>query len=192
MKPPKIGNPKAKNTLILGIDPGSVCTGYSLINAKGNQEIEILQLGLIHLNKYDSYLLRLKQIYDRMLGILKTSRPDALAIEAPFYGKNVQAMLKLGRIQGIIMGMALHFKIPVTEYAPRKIKSSITGNGNATKEQVAYMLSQIFNISLKEYNLDTTDALSVAICHAMQSQSQPTRHTSWKHYIKDNPDKIQK
>ena len=161
--------------------------GVILIQGKG---LKLLQFGVIHLSKLDSHELRLKKIFDRVLGLVDEFSPDEVALEAPFYGKNVQSMLKLGRAQGVAMSAALHREIPIVEYAPRKVKQSVTGNGNASKEQVARMLMQIFSFKELPKLLDASDALAVAVCHHYQRDTIGSKSKSWKAFFQDNPDKI--
>jgi len=182
---------KAKERIILGIDPGNVIMGYGIIEQKGNK-IQCLTLGVIALSKYDDIFARLQIIYTRTLGLITAYKPDELAIEAPFYGKNVQSMLKLGRAQGVAMAAALHHNIPVFEYAPRKIKMAITGNGNASKEQVSAMLQKTIGITEIPENFDATDGLAAAVCHAYQPEIGGDSMTakSWKEFINKNPGRI--
>lgn len=178
--------------IILGIDPGTVVMGYGLIHVKNNK-VEPIGLGVVKLEKYDDLTLRLKKIFERTIGIIEEFKPDELAIEAPFFGKNVQSMLKLGRAQGVAIAAALSKNIPITEYSPKKIKMSITGNGNASKEQVAAMLQQILGIKKEQEFLDATDALGAALCHYYQNkhgQSSQKNYTGWKAFLTDNPDKL--
>jgi len=154
----------AKEKIILGIDPGTNVMGYALIVTEGKQ-YKLLQYGVIHLKKYGSHELKLKKIFERITGILEEFLPDTVALEAPFYGANVQSMLKLGRAQGVAMAAALAREIPITEYSPKKVKQSVTGNGNASKEQVAAMLQTLFKLEEIPKMLDATDALAVALCH---------------------------
>ncbi|BDC99644.1 crossover junction endodeoxyribonuclease RuvC [Persicobacter psychrovividus] len=180
----------ASNTekIILGLDPGTQVMGYGVIQIKGSKMF-CLQYGVIHLKKYSSHALKLKKIYERVWGIIEEYLPDEVALEAPFYGKNAQSMLKLGRAQGVAMAAALNHDIPVTEYAPRKIKQSVTGNGNASKEQVANMLKSLLSLKeLPEY-LDATDALGVAVTHHFSGGQQVAKSASWSAFLKDNPDR---
>ncbi len=182
---------KTRERVILGIDPGTNITGYGIIKAVGNQP-ELISLGLIDLRKFDDHYLRLKYIFDRTVGIIDEYCPDELAIEAPFYGKNVQSMLKLGRAQGAAIAAALHREVPIFEYAPRKIKMSITGTGSASKEQVASMLMKILRFEESGLKLDATDGLAAALCHYYQS-NRPVgdkKYNSWKDFMNKNPDKI--
>ena len=181
-----------KERIIIGIDPGTQILGYGLLKQIGRQ-IEVLQYGVIHLDKYDHHALRLRKIHERISQLIEQYAPDEMALEAPFYGKNVQSMLKLGRAQGVAMIAALVKDIPITEYAPKKVKQSVTGNGNASKEQVAQMLVSQLNISEVPEKLDATDALAVALCHLHQQQNVGGgRLKSWKAFIDDNPDRVKK
>jgi crossover junction endodeoxyribonuclease RuvC len=179
-----------KERIVLGIDPGTSVMGYGILKTNGNS-VEVLQYGVIHLDKYEDHYLRLKKIFERIAQILEEYAPDEVALEAPFYGKNIQSMLKLGRAQGVAMAAALARQIPITEYAPKKVKQSVTGNGNASKEQVASML--VAQLKIKEVPdlLDATDALAVALCHHFQQRFGSTsKAKSWKAFVSDNPDRI--
>ena len=182
-----------KERIILGIDPGTSITGYGLIKISG-QDPELITIGSIDLSKYGDHYIKLKHIFDRIVGIIDEYHPDELAIEAPFYGKNVQSMLKLGRAQGAAIAAALSRSIPIFEYAPRKIKMSITGRGAASKEQVASMLMRILNFSKIEIKLDATDGLAAALCHFYQTNTprQDKNYNSWKDFINKNPKRIKK
>lgn len=185
--------PVIKEKIILGIDPGTNIMGYGLIKITQNKP-ELLVMGILRLNKYEDHYVRLKKIFDRTLSLIEEFLPDELAIEAPFFGKNIQSMLKLGRAQGTAIAAALSRDIPIFEYAPLKIKMAITGNGRASKEQVAYMLKSMMKIPQDKMlpELDATDALAAAICHHLQSSriTQEKAYTSWKDYIAKNPKKI--
>ncbi len=152
--------------IILGIDPGTTIMGYGLIHVHG-KKFELINMGVLHLSKLKSHELKLKKIFDRTLQLIEEYKPDELAVEAPFFGKNVQSMLKLGRAQGVAMSAALHRDIPIFEYSPKKIKMSITGSGNASKEQVASMLKSLMNIKEIPKHLDATDGLAAALCHQL-------------------------
>jgi crossover junction endodeoxyribonuclease RuvC len=179
-----------KEKIILGLDPGTVIMGYGLISIKGTK-LELLQFGVIHLDKYDEHELRLKKIFDRVLNLIDEYHPDEVALEAPFFGKNVQSMLKLGRAQGVAMAAALFREIPIIEYAPKKVKQSVTGNGNASKEQVAKMLMTLLKIREVPKLLDATDALAVALCHHFQKGiSKSSGSGSWKKFLTENPARI--
>jgi crossover junction endodeoxyribonuclease RuvC len=182
---------KTKERIILGIDPGTNITGYGVIRAVGSKP-ELITIGLIDLSKSGDHYIKLKQIFDRTIGIIDEYHPDELAIEAPFYGKNVQSMLKLGRAQGAAIAAALTRSIPIFEYAPRKIKMSITGQGAASKEQVAAMLMTILKFRKSDIKLDATDGLAAALCHFYQSNnpSSEKAFSGWKDFIKKNPGRI--
>ena len=175
--------------LILGIDPGTIVMGYALLHVKNNV-LKPIGMGVIKLDKFDDHALRLKKIFERTVSIIEEFKPDELAIEAPFFGKNVQSMLKLGRAQGVAIAAALSKNIPMTEYSPKKIKMSITGNGNASKEQVAAMLRHVLGLDSAHEYLDATDALAAALCHYYQNKnavSGAKSYTGWKAFLSDNP-----
>lgn len=178
--------------IILGIDPGTSIFGYGVISIN-KQKVTLLSLGSVDLSKYENQQLKLKYIFERVRYLVDEYKPDDCAIEAPFFGKNVQSMLKLGRAQGVSMAAVLTRDIPITEYAPRKIKQAITGNGNASKEQVASMLQSICKFDKMPKNLDATDGLAAAVCHHFQTsgrvQSGP-KSKSWESFIKNNPGRI--
>ena len=177
--------------IILGIDPGTTIMGYGLIHIKG-KNMELLQMGVLHLAKLSSHELKLKRIFERTLAMIDEYKPDELAVEAPFFGKNVQSMLKLGRAQGVAMAAGLYRDIPIFEYSPKKIKKSITGHGNASKEQVAAMLKSLLTIKEMPKHLDATDGLAAAVCHFFQGDAveKGKSYTGWKAFVKDNPDKL--
>lgn len=179
--------------VILGIDPGTNTMGYALVITEG-KKYKILQYGVIHLKKYETHELKLKKIFERVTGIIDEFMPDTMALEAPFYGVNVQSMLKLGRAQGVAMAAALAREIPITEYSPKKVKQSVTGNGNASKEQVAAMLQNLFSLTELPKMLDATDALAVALCHHFHEGRVQTRgrNEGWKSFIEENPNRIKK
>jgi crossover junction endodeoxyribonuclease RuvC len=180
-----------ENRIILGIDPGTNIMGYGMIKITGNKP-ELLNLGVIHLSKFSDHALKLKRIYERVSSLVKEYNPDEMALEAPFFGKNVQSMLKLGRAQGVAMAAGLAYDVPVIEYAPRKIKQSITGSGNASKEQVAAMLKNIFKYKEDPTHLDATDGLAVALCHFYQSNSKISSggYSGWDSFVKNNPKRV--
>lgn len=177
----------ATERIILGIDPGTTIMGFGIIRCEGNVR-ELICHGVLKLEKYDNHALKLKKIFERVIGLIEQYHPDELAIEAQFFGKNVQSMLKLGRAQGVAIAAALSRQIPYVEYAPRKIKQSITGNGNASKEQVAGMIQSILKLkTLPEY-LDATDGLATALCHSFQGATQGEKsYGSWKSFLASNP-----
>lgn len=184
----------AKERIILGIDPGTTILGYGIIKVTG-KKMELVVMGVIRLDKIDDHHLKLQKIFERCIELIDGFHPDELAIEAPFFGKNVQSMLKLGRAQGVAIAAALSRKLPVMEYAPRKIKQSITGNGAAAKEQVAAMLQNILHIPAADMpeKLDATDGLAAAVCHFYQTSSPLSTgksYSGWAAFIKNNPDKI--
>ncbi len=180
-----------KEKIILGVDPGTNFTGYGILEIRNNR-MSVVALGVIDLRKDASHFLKLKRIFDRVLSLIDSYHPDELAIEAPFYGKNVQSMLKLGRAQGAAIAAGLHRELPVFEYAPRKIKMAITGKGDASKEQVSAMLMHILHYKDPPDKLDATDALAAAVCHHFQNQGlRQTGHSgSWKEFIRKNKDRI--
>ena len=177
--------------IILGIDPGTTILGYGIIHIQ-EKEMQLIQMGVIHLSKLSSHELKLKKIFERTLHLIDKYNPDELSVEAPFFGKNVQSMLKLGRAQGVAMSAALYRDIPIFEYAPKKIKMSITGQGNASKEQVASMLQSMLNIKEMPKHLDASDGLAAAVCHFFQRNNTSIKknYSGWNAYIKDNPKKI--
>lgn len=173
---------------ILGIDPGTNILGYGVI-AIENTAIHYVDMGVVKMNRKESHYDKLKDIYHGVQDLIERFDPIHLAIEAPFYGKNVQSMLKLGRAQGVAMAAGITMGVPITEYSPKKIKMSITGNGNATKEQVAAMLDQTFKQTLDTEFLDASDALATALCHHYQRfSSEKTKN--WSSFIKNNPGRV--
>lgn len=184
---------KQYDKIIIGIDPGTNVMGYGILGIKAKKTI-MIAMGVLSLSKFESHYLRLRRIYDRVLSLVEQYLPDEMAIEAPFFGKNVQSMLKLGRAQGVAMAAALSRQIPITEYEPRKIKMAITGNGAASKEQVQEMLRRILDIPRENLlpQLDATDALAAALCHFYETQRPQIEKgcKSWSEYIKKNPDKV--
>ncbi|MEJ6614909.1 MAG: crossover junction endodeoxyribonuclease RuvC, partial [Saprospiraceae bacterium] len=176
---------------ILGVDPGTNQLGYALIEVRG-KELKLITLGILRLKSYEDHQTKLKEIFLQLQEIIETYLPEQMAVEAPFYGKNVQSMLKLGRAQGVAMAAAMTMGLEISEYAPKKIKQSVTGNGNASKEQVAAMLNSILKVKIDTPNLDATDALGVAICHYYQTggvMSGQKKYSGWDSFLKDNPGK---
>lgn len=176
---------------ILGVDPGTNQLGYALIEVRG-KELKLITLGILRLKSYEDHQTKLKEIFLQLQEIIETYLPKQMAVEAPFYGKNVQSMLKLGRAQGVAMAAAMTMGLEISEYAPKKIKQSVTGNGNASKEQVAAMLNSILKVKIDTPNLDATDALGVAICHYYQTGSVAggqKKYSGWDSFLKDNPGK---
>src|ERR1700744_5067548 len=179
-----------KERIILGIDPGTAVMGYGLIKETG-PKVELISLGVVKMEKIDDHMLKLQRIFEKTLALIDNYKPDCLAIEAPFYGKNIQVMLKLGRAQGVAMAAALSRNVEITEYPPRKIKQSITGNGNATKEQVAAMLQSLLKFTETPDFLDATDGLAVAVCHSFQripsgKSGSKKSYSGWDTFVKDN------
>lgn len=177
---------------ILGVDPGTNILGYAVVEVDG-KDLRVLTFGVFRLEKFEDHHEKLKEIFLQLQEIIETYLPKQLAIEAPFYGKNVQSMLKLGRAQGVSMAAAMTMGLDIEEYAPKKIKQSITGNGNASKEQVAAMLESILKIKITSKHLDATDALAVAVTHYNQSRGfsgGQKRHSGWANFIKENPNKV--
>jgi crossover junction endodeoxyribonuclease RuvC len=184
------------NRTILGVDPGTTRMGYAIVRSE-NARLELIIMGIIELHKYKTHYEKLSKIYERVDSIIKEFKPEELAIEAPFYGKNVQSMLKLGRAQGVAMAAGLSNKLPIYEYAPKKIKIAITGSGNATKEQVANTLKIELQIKDMPKHMDATDALGVAVCHYHQSKfidqtSDKSSASNWENFIKNNPGRVKK
>ena len=181
-----------KERVIMGIDPGTAIMGYGIVLEKGSK-IELVSMGIVRMDHLDDHFLKLQRIFEKTIGLIDEYKPDVLAIEAPFYGKNIQVMLKLGRAQGIAMAAALSRNISVTEYAPRKIKQSITGKGTASKEQVAAMLQRLLNFRETPDFLDATDGLAVAVCHSFQrisTNSTGKSYSGWDAFAKDNKKRI--
>lgn len=176
--------------IILGIDPGTRFLGYGLIKIN-KEKVTILQYGILNLTKYATQGAKFLKIHEKVLGILEEFLPDEIAIESPFFGKNVQSMLKLGRVQGMVMSLAFSKNIPVSEYEPKKIKQSVTGNGNSSKEQVAKMVEVIGNIKLDAKLFDATDALGIAICHHFHNNNLTSTlkgtKKGWGAFVTENP-----
>ena len=177
--------------IILGIDPGTTIMGFGLIRVV-SKKMELIQMSELNLVKYKDHYLKLKLVFERTIELIDNYKPDEIAIEAPFFGKNVQSMLKLGRAQGVAMIAGLSREIPITEYSPKKIKKSITGNGNASKEQVAKMLQNLLKIENLPKNLDATDGLAAAVCHFYNEGklSSNKKYSSWSSYVSQNKDKL--
>ena len=181
----------SKRRKILGVDPGTNLLGYAIIEIHGDQ-VHMIDMGEFQLRKLPNAQEKLKEIFLQLQEVIEYHLPDSMAIEAPFYGKNPQSMLKLGRAQGVAMAAAITMGLDITEYAPRKIKQAVTGNGNATKEQVAAMLTNILKVNLSEKTLDASDALAVAFCHHLQfgAPISTSKTNSWKRFIAENPDRL--
>ncbi|MFZ3275044.1 MAG: crossover junction endodeoxyribonuclease RuvC [Lutibacter sp.] len=179
--------------IILGIDPGTTIMGFGLIKII-NKKMELIRMDELMLKKYDDHYLKLKLIFEHTIQLIDTYHPDEIAIEAPFFGKNVQSMLKLGRAQGVAMAAGLSREIPITEYSPKKIKMAITGNGNASKEQVAKMLQSLLKIKELPTNLDSTDGLAAAVCHFYNGGKidSDKNYTGWDAFVKQNGKRVNK
>ena len=175
--------------ILIGIDPGTIVMGYGLLSVRG-QQAEMLTMGVIELSRYEDHYTRLGRIYKRVAGLIDEFLPDEMALEAPFYGKNVQSMLKLGRAQGVAMAAALSRDIPIAEYVPMRVKQAITGTGQASKEQVATMLQRVLRIPTELM----PEKLAVAYCHFLQTSNAVATSNvsakSWKEFIKANPNKV--
>lgn len=184
---------KQYDKIIMGIDPGTNVMGYGILGIKGKQP-HVVVMGVIKLSKFDNHYMRLHRIYERVLTLVDEYLPDELAIEAPFFGKNVQSMLKLGRAQGVAMAAVLSRQVPITEYAPLSIKQAVTGNGAASKEQVANMLRHILRIPDEKMSdmLDATDAVAAALTHHYETQKPSVAKgpKSWAQFIAQHPDRI--
>lgn len=179
--------------IILGIDPGTIVMGFGLIAAEANK-ISLIEMGVLKLSAKDDAYMRLQKIHAKVVEIILQHKPDSFAIEAPFFGKNVQSMLKLGRAQGVAIAAAMQSGLLVNEYSPRKIKQSVTGNGNAGKDQVVKMLETLLHFTSEAKQFDATDALAVAVCHHYQ-MSSPLKSVrggdgKWESFIKNNPGRI--
>ena len=179
--------------IILGIDPGTNVMGYGVIKVKGNKA-EMVAMGIIDLRKVSDPYMRLGRIFERVTGVIDSYLPDEMAVEAPFFGKNVQSMLKLGRAQGVAIAAAIQHSVPIHEYAPLKIKMATTGNGSASKEQVAGMLMKLLHLDEKDMPkfMDATDALGAAYCHFMQMGTpvSDTHYKGWKDFVNRNQSRI--
>ncbi|MDB4075378.1 MAG: crossover junction endodeoxyribonuclease RuvC [Crocinitomicaceae bacterium] len=178
-----------EDKIILGIDPGTTIMGYGIIHVKG-KKVTLVAFGIIELKKLATHPDKLKRIFDRLDGLIKEFKPDEMAIEAPFFGKNVQSMLKLGRAQGVAIAASLLHNVPFEEYSPRRIKQAITGSGAASKEQVAKMLQNILKFEEMPKHLDATDGLAVALCHHYSKgigEHNKSKSSDWSSFVKNNP-----
>lgn len=180
-----------EDKIILGIDPGTTVMGYGIIHVK-SKKIKLVTYGVIKLNKLNNHPDKLKRIFERVEGLIKEFHPDEMAIEAPFFGKNVQSMLKLGRAQGVCIAASLSLDVPYEEYTPRRIKQAITGSGAASKEQVAAMIQSLVGLKEIPKLLDATDGLAAAVCHHFSKgvgENNKAKVSSWKSYISENKDR---
>lgn len=191
----KASQPDLPEKIILGVDPGTQIAGYGVISVRAGV-MRMLQYGVVNLTKYTTHQLKLQKLHETMLRLIEEHHPDEMSIEDPFFGKNVQAMLKLGRAQGVVMAAALSRNIPIVEYAPRRVKQSVTGNGNASKEQVSHMVAHLLKTELEPQFFDATDALAIAICHHFHENALPTRSTkatkkgAWGAFVSENTDRV--
>jgi crossover junction endodeoxyribonuclease RuvC len=182
--------------IILGVDPGTLFTGYAVISGV-NEKLEMLSCDVIKIPAKNKLPLRLKQIYDSLVEVIDEFKPDEFAIETAFYGKNIQSTLKLGHARGVSILAAVNKQIPTTEYSPREVKKSVTGLGAASKEQVRFMVCQILNLNIRKLpkQTDISDAISVALCHhnkLLGGGSKKKSTASWKDYISENPQKVKR
>ncbi len=181
-----------KSRKILGIDPGTNYCGYAVIVIEGSK-IKLLEMGAFSMKHLDDPYQKLRKIFLDTQEVIENHQPESVAVESPFYGKNVQSMLKLGRAQGVAIAAAMTMGLDITEYAPKKIKQSITGNGNASKEQVAAMLNSIVIGDTHHASLDASDALAAAVCHHFQSSGplagMGKRYKDWSSFLADNPNR---
>ncbi len=203
LKLPAASSLQDSTQVILGIDPGTIVMGYGLI-AINKSNVSLVEMGILQLSKHDDHAERLQLIFKKMESLIRTHKPIAVAIEAPFFGKNVQSMLKLGRAQGVAIAAAMMSGLQATEYAPRKIKQSITGRGNATKEQVYSMLQHILKFEEDVRFMDATDAVAVALCHHYQNRipglekkaktpaKKGKKKQSWDAFLQQNPERLKK
>ncbi|MDR2129660.1 MAG: crossover junction endodeoxyribonuclease RuvC [Odoribacteraceae bacterium] len=179
---------------IMGIDPGSNCMGYAIIRTTGkSNKPELIVSGVVVMKKLEDPYLKLKRVFQRTLQVIDTYHPDELAIESQFYGKNIQSMLKLGRAQGVAIAAALQRDLAIFEYAPRKVKMSITGTGSASKEQIAVLLGKFMTLPATLSTLDETDAIAIAFCHHLQGEIVPTgdaKCKNWADFVRHHPDKL--
>lgn len=176
---------------ILGVDPGTLFTGYGIIEYDRN-EISYIFSGVINIPATRGFAPRLQKIYDQLNVIIKKYKPDEFALETAFYGKNVQSALKIGYARGVSLLVAAHNGLPIKEYSPREIKKSIVGNGGSSKEQVQFMIKKLMNINKKKIKFDETDALAVAVCHAFKitTFSSTKKSKNWKEFVESNPERI--
>ncbi len=190
-----VPNTQLSEKVILGVDPGTQVAGYGIISVKGGV-MTMIQYGVVQLSKYTTYQLKLQKLHETMLRLIDEYHPDEMAIEDPFFGKNVQSMLKLGRAQGVVMAAGLSRNIPIVEYAPRRIKQSVTGNGNASKDQVSQMVGHLLKETLDAKFFDATDALAIAICHHFHENALPVapgkknKKGAWGAFVSENANRV--
>ncbi|HEX5552036.1 MAG TPA: crossover junction endodeoxyribonuclease RuvC [Chitinophagaceae bacterium] len=185
--------PSEKSNIILGIDPGTIVMGFGIIRHDG-KVLQLLEMGTLRLKSTPNSYEKLQHIHEKVAALIRLHHPGCFAIEAPFFGKNVQSMLKLGRAQGVAIAAAMQAGLPVREYAPKKVKMAVTGNGNASKEQIWQMLERILHFQDKPRSFDATDAVAVAVCHHFQQRSVPAGAggglKDWKTFIDQHPEKV--
>lgn len=176
---------------ILGIDPGTNIMGYGVIRVEDNK-VNIVAIGVVKTSRFSGHYEKLSHIFNRTLYLVDEYKPDETALEAPFFGKNIQSMLKLGRAQGVAMAASLYRGVPIFEYAPLRIKQAITGSGASSKEQVAYFLKQMFSMTIMPSDLDATDALGAAVCHYLQMKNPVSEKgaKNWEEFVKKNPGRV--
>jgi crossover junction endodeoxyribonuclease RuvC len=179
--------------IILGVDPGTLFTGYAVISGV-NETLTLLEAGVIKIPPVNKFPIRLKQIYDKLVEVIETHVPDEFAIETAFYGKNIQSTMKLGHARGVSILAAVNKQIPTTEYSPLEIKKSVTGTGKASKEQVRYMVCQILKIKKLAKQMDISDAIAVALCHnnKLSGKIGAKYSVSWEEYVEKNPTKVKR
>jgi crossover junction endodeoxyribonuclease RuvC len=177
--------------LILGVDPGSLVTGYGLIETSGNRYRRLVS-GVIAMRPADAMAIRLRKVYDGLIEVIDAHHPDEFCLETAFYGKNVQSMLKLGQVRGVAMLAAVHRELAIAEYSPREVKKSVTGTGAAAKQQVAYMVKVILHLSEDFKKSDEADGLALAICHAMHLSTPQKRYRSWDSFVNEHPDRVKR
>jgi crossover junction endodeoxyribonuclease RuvC len=182
-------NRKDNVSIILGVDPGTLVTGYAVVRRSSNR-LHLLTCGTIRNPANISMPLRLKRIYQELRVLIGSHNPDELAIESAFYGKNAQSALKLGHARGVVILAAVESEIPTTEYSPREVKKAVVGNGSASKEQVQYMVKSILNLSNTRMLHDTSDAIAIAICHVHRLVTPSAKHKDWKSYIAAHPERV--
>lgn len=181
-----------KERVIMGIDPGTAIMGYGLVLEKGSN-LELITMGIVRMDHMTDHFLKLQRIFEKTVLLIDEYKPDILAIESPFYAKNIQVTLKLGRAQGVAMAAALSRNVPVIEYAPKKVKQSITGNGNAGKEQVAAMLQRLLGFKETPEFLDATDGLAIAVCHSFQrvpASGASKSYSGWESFVAGNKKRV--
>ncbi|MFZ1731601.1 MAG: crossover junction endodeoxyribonuclease RuvC [Bacteroidota bacterium] len=177
--------------LILGVDPGSLVTGFGIIEANGKQ-YRRLASGVITMRPADSVAIRLRKVYDGLIEVIDAHQPDEFCIETAFYGKNIQSTLKLGQVRGVAILAAVHRQLGISEYSPREIKRSVTGTGAAAKQQVEFMVKAILHLETGFEKSDEADGLAIAICHAMHVTEPRKKFSNWESFVNEHPERIKK